>query len=352
MNQSASGLTMILGGGIDARANQSMATSIHRAEISQPAMERRNTETTIQRDGASGAAGGFSDPINFGLRNGNNNGIISQGLRGPLDQTMNTEAVAAVAESGKCCRICLEDEEDLESGNPFITPCKCTGSMKYIHLKCLREWTDSKKQFQEDDGISSYYWENLNCELCKAGLDLVVRSSTDPDKAIFLLDLNRPTDSPYMILESDIECPSKAVHIINFGKKTTFTVGRRVNNDISISDISVSRRQACFVLEKETVSLMDLDSKFGTFQKILRPEPVKQDGSFLPVQIEKKCFFLKVEPRFSKCERFCNTVSRKNGSKLDLESYDYFLHQIDKYPLTCRELLAPFLIEIKKSLIE
>ena len=71
-------------------------------------------------------------------------------------------------ESGRVCRICLEDEEDFQSGNPFITPCKCMGSMKYIHLKCLREWTDSKKQFLEQDGIVSYYWENLNCELCKA----------------------------------------------------------------------------------------------------------------------------------------------------------------------------------------
>jgi len=49
-------------------------------------------------------------------------------------------------ESGRCCRICLDEEEDLQNYNPFITPCKCTGSMKHIHLNCLREWTDSKKQ--------------------------------------------------------------------------------------------------------------------------------------------------------------------------------------------------------------
>ena len=41
-------------------------------------------------------------------------------------------------ESGKACKICLEDNEDFN--NPFITPCKCTGSMKFIHLQCLREW--------------------------------------------------------------------------------------------------------------------------------------------------------------------------------------------------------------------
>ena len=44
------------------------------------------------------------------------------------------------------CRICLEEENPDEiSENPFIVPCKCMGSMKYIHVKCMREWIDSKK---------------------------------------------------------------------------------------------------------------------------------------------------------------------------------------------------------------
>ena len=41
-------------------------------------------------------------------------------------------------ESGKACRICLDDT-DTES-NPFITPCQCHGSMRFIHVECLREW--------------------------------------------------------------------------------------------------------------------------------------------------------------------------------------------------------------------
>ena len=112
---------------------------------------------------------------------------------------------------------------------------------------------------------------------------MVVRSATEPDKAIFLLDLDRPTDCPYMILESDIECPSKAVHIVNFGAKNVFKVGRRVNNDISISDISVSRRQATFTLENEKIFLMDLDSKFGTFVRVSEPVKVPKDGTVCPI---------------------------------------------------------------------
>ena len=87
--------------------------------------------------------------------------------------------------------------------------------MCYIHLKCLRDWTDSKKQAQHELGVSSYYWENLVCELCKSPLNLVVRSVSRPGYQQFLLEIERPVNEPYMVLESDIECPSKAIHVVN-----------------------------------------------------------------------------------------------------------------------------------------
>ena len=171
----------------------------------------QNDTSFTEKDAADKSA---DPPINLALNKGSQ---PAPGLGGPLLNTEGDEAAAL--ESGKVCRICLDEEEDFKSGNPFITPCKCTGSMKYIHVKCLREWTDSKRQLQEGTGITSYYWENLNCELCKSKLDLVVRSASDPDKAIFLLDLDRPVDAPYLILESDIDCASKAIHILDLGKK-------------------------------------------------------------------------------------------------------------------------------------
>jgi hypothetical protein len=90
--------------------------------------------------------------------------------------------------------------------------------------------------------VQSYYWENLVCELCKTPLNLVVQSVSRPGYSRFLLEIERPENEPYMVLESDIECPSKAIHIINLAIKTNYSIGRRVNNEISISDISVSRK--------------------------------------------------------------------------------------------------------------
>ena len=37
------------------------------------------------------------------------------------------------------CRICLGDENEEET-NPLISPCRCAGSMQYIHLNCLKKW--------------------------------------------------------------------------------------------------------------------------------------------------------------------------------------------------------------------
>ena len=52
-------------------------------------------------------------------------------------------------ESGIVCRICLEEEDPQDQlTNPFITPCKCIGSMKFIHVRCVRDWLDAKKQQQ------------------------------------------------------------------------------------------------------------------------------------------------------------------------------------------------------------
>ena len=57
----------------------------------------------------------------------------------------------------------------------------------------------------------------------------------------YLLSISKPDSGKYLILESYIDCLSKAVHVIDFSYKLIFDVGRRVTNDITVSDISVSR---------------------------------------------------------------------------------------------------------------
>jgi len=40
-------------------------------------------------------------------------------------------------EEEKLCRFCFDEEEE---GNELISPCRCKGGQKWIHLGCLRKW--------------------------------------------------------------------------------------------------------------------------------------------------------------------------------------------------------------------
>lgn len=71
------------------------------------------------------------------------------------------------------CRICLDDENLAE--NLLIAPCKCAGTMKYIHVKCLRSWLDSKKSNRENHAVKTYCWRALECELCKVKFPFSIR---------------------------------------------------------------------------------------------------------------------------------------------------------------------------------
>lgn len=52
--------------------------------------------------------------------------------------------------TGDICRIC-HCEADAE--NPLLSPCYCSGSLKYVHQACLRQWLAAS--------------DTRSCELCK-----------------------------------------------------------------------------------------------------------------------------------------------------------------------------------------
>ena len=76
------------------------------------------------------------------------------------------------------CKICLEDKEEENSSNssfnkdnPFIFPCKCKGSMKYIHKKCLTNWIIEK--FSNDP-------EGSYCEACLFPYRIILMTRKKP----------------------------------------------------------------------------------------------------------------------------------------------------------------------------
>lgn len=71
------------------------------------------------------------------------------------------------------CRFCLSSEATAE--NPLIAPCKCSGSVRLVHLDCLKQWLDSRKVSKSADNVTTYFWKHLDCELCKSPLPTAVQ---------------------------------------------------------------------------------------------------------------------------------------------------------------------------------
>lgn len=63
------------------------------------------------------------------------------------------------------CRICFTEGGEVD--NPLITPCSCSGTMKYIHLQCLQQWLKTKLHTKVSGNSVSILWKTLECELCK-----------------------------------------------------------------------------------------------------------------------------------------------------------------------------------------
>lgn len=86
----------------------------------------------------------------------------------------------------------------------------------------------------ENGKVTSYFWKALECELCKEPFENKMRSAL-----YTIMEFDKPS-SDYMILESIKSAPAKVVHVfdLNFSE---FKVGRSIETDMKIADISVSR---------------------------------------------------------------------------------------------------------------
>lgn len=75
-------------------------------------------------------------------------------------------SVSSCKDDEVSCRICLCDENT--ELNPIISlPCKCSGSVKFIHANCLQEWLKSKVVQKKSEASMVYIWKDFVCDVCK-----------------------------------------------------------------------------------------------------------------------------------------------------------------------------------------
>ena len=134
----------------------------------------------------------------------------------------NLDSINSESETNsKMCRFCLFEQSDPE--DPLIEPCSCTGSMKHIHINCLRKWLNSKLHTKKTDYMSSITWKSLECELCKMqyNYDLYAKG-----RKFTLVEIPEPSDFPFLQIEllgRDNNCV-RGVYQISMSKKKNLKI--------------------------------------------------------------------------------------------------------------------------------
>ena len=116
------------------------------------------------------------------------------------------------------CKICHENTN--EKSNPLISPCKCLGSIKFVHAECIKEWYKSKTVVSKQKNISIYKIKDIRCELCKTQIPL---TSTVLGTTINLLEIEKPKTKPYIILES-LSTSAKSFYLIHVDTNYGLTI--------------------------------------------------------------------------------------------------------------------------------
>jgi hypothetical protein len=145
------------------------------------------------------------------------------------------------------CRFCWGTESTEE--DPCIVPCRCSGSVGFIHFKCLSNWLSTKLLRKESENLISMYWRTFECEICKQAYPYLFK--TQNQRVYKLVDITLPAAAReaghYIVMESlPLEKnSSRTIHIMGFSeRKNIFTMGRGHESEVRVSDISVSRCHA------------------------------------------------------------------------------------------------------------
>ena len=166
----------------------------------------------------------------------------------------------------KICRICYEEEDPIEEDkNPLVQACHCSGSLKYIHLNCLKQWLFKKSclKREKNDRYALFIIKAIECELCKTKYPDFIKHK---EKIYEILDLKSEFENNLIIesLSRD-KNNDKILFVINLDFNNKIKIGRGHEADINFLDVSISRLHSILTIDKKrNIFIEDNDSKFGT----------------------------------------------------------------------------------------
>ena len=251
----------------------------------------------------------------------------------------------------RCCRICYLEEET--ESNPLIQPCLCSGSLKYIHLDCLKKWIGTRNwtRVENNENVCIYLIKEIDCELCKNKLPDYIRHKNKLYKIIeFKIDFKNYISFENLTLDKQ---KNKFIYVINLDKKKDIKIGRGHEANIILSDISVSRVHCVLNVYNKNVYLQDNEAKYGTLVLVQTPRLNIIDNIDLNLQIGRSFINCKNKTPF-KLFKCCdnnnevinyNSYFKQNSKKIGMKKIHTVKTEIDE-----EENEKEFILENKENI--
>lgn len=173
------------------------------------------------------------------------------------------------------CYMCFE-EEDSED-NPMITPCKCSGDTKFVHVECLRKWHTA----EADNQICFLSSVDATCSVCKSTFKSDFKLKDGRQVKLFKSSLEPPYVSLLVATKHEM-----AQRLFNTRFQLSFStlikpdgrnatrpllLGRSSASDMVLDYRTVSARHAAIRFKNGEFIFTDAGSSNGSYLYLRRP---------------------------------------------------------------------------------
>jgi hypothetical protein len=221
------------------------------------------------------------------------------GIKKNLKKMTQKDIFSKLEKMKRVCRICYLEEDESNLENPLVQPCTCTGSVKFIHLECLRKWVSTRSCVKIDttEECCIFLIKPVECELCKTKFPDFIKYEK---RLLPVIDFSQVFEN-YITLESltlDRQ-NNKFIYVISLNKDRKIKIGRGHEAKVILSDISVSRIHCIMTVEKNQVFIEDNESKFGTLILVQCPNIKLSENLPLYIQVGRTFFNCQLSKPFN-----------------------------------------------------
>jgi hypothetical protein len=262
----------------------------------------------IMKDTTSGS-GGFLD---LGETDGENSDDSFDAEQAEMKKSHDGE------NDNPVCYMCFDDENTED--NPLITPCKCSGDTKYVHVDCLRKWHTA----EADNLICFLSSVDATCSVCKSTFKSDFKLKDGRHVKLFKSSLEPPYVSLLVATKHEM-----AQRLFNTRFQLSFStllkpdgrngtrpllLGRSSGSDMVLDYRTVSARHASIRFKNGEFIFMDASSSNGSYLYLRRPVELTASQ---PVQFRlgRSMISMRVVNKWNR--RLLRAVSRRGTKDVD-----------------------------------